>query len=274
MTDFSNAPGAAEYRERRERARAISRQRYHDYLAAAFDLYGPASPGDLADVALNTVTGWRYVDSGDPCSCACHPRLPESDLHDYGFACTCTQKPEERGGAWRNWIDANREFWDSPEGRRIKAAELAEEAELESWLATQRGVIVHSHGGFAPEVWRGEVDGHSFFFRERHGEWRIELDMRPSGHFAKAVVSVAPTGELNCEDRELDEGDVIARGLDCDERLGATPVERARFIADTIRVYLAQNTCTLHIHDLSSIEALIGHRIRWCPACGTRLCTD
>ena len=67
---------------------------------------------------------------------------------------------------------------------------------------------------------------------------------------------------------------MIARGLDCDERLGATPVERARFIADTIRVYLAQNTCTLHIHDLSSIEALIGHHVRWCPACGTRLCTD
>jgi hypothetical protein len=274
VVDFSNAPGAAEYRERRERARAISRQRYHDYLAAAFDLHGAAGPEELADVALNTLTGWRYVDSGERCPCSCHPRLPESDFHDYGFACTCTRAPEERGDAWRKWIEANREFWDSPEGQRIKAAELAEEAELGSWLATQRGVIVHSHGGFAPEVWRGEVDGHSFFFRERHGEWRIELDMRPSGHFAKAVASVAPTGALNCEERELDEGDVIARGLDCDERYGATLVERARFVADTIRVHLAQNTCILHTRDLSSIEALIGRHVRWCPACGTRLGTD
>lgn len=271
MVDFSNAPGAAEDRERQERARATSRQRYHDYLAAAFDLHDVAAPGELADVALNTLTSWRYVDSGEPCPCSCHPRLPESNFHDYGFACTCAQTPEERRSAWTNWIEANRQFWDSPEGRRIKAAELAEEAELESWLATQRGVIVHSHGGFAPEVWRGEVDGHSFFFRERHGEWRIELDMRPSGHFAKAVISVAPTGELNCEDRELDKGDVIARGLDCDERYGTTLVEHARFIVDTIRVHLARQACTLHGQNLSSIEALLGCEVRWCPACGVRL---
>jgi hypothetical protein len=48
---------------------------------------------------------------------------------------------------------------------------------------------VHSHGGLTPEEWRGEVDGHSFYFRERHDEWRIEVDLRPSGRFIRAVCS-------------------------------------------------------------------------------------
>ncbi|AKS31677.1 hypothetical protein AFA91_07070 [Mycolicibacterium goodii] len=28
-----------------------------------------------------------------------------------------------------------------------------------------------------PEQWEGEVDGHSFYFRERGGDWVIELDL-------------------------------------------------------------------------------------------------
>lgn len=42
-----------------------------------------------------------------------------------------------------------------------------------------------------PEEWHGEVDGHSFYFRERHDEWRIVLDLRPSGRFSGQ--STAPT---------------------------------------------------------------------------------
>jgi hypothetical protein len=42
---------------------------------------------------------------------------------------------------------------------------------------------------------------------------------------------------------------------------------------DTIRIHLARQACTLHHHDLSSIEALLGSQISWCPACGTRLST-
>ncbi|WP_300575286.1 hypothetical protein [Mycobacterium sp.] len=39
------------------------------------------------------------------------------------------------------------------------------------------------------------VDDHSFFFRERHGEWRIELDLRSSGHFVKALIGTGVAGE-------------------------------------------------------------------------------
>jgi hypothetical protein len=80
--DFSNAPGATEFRERLRRARTEARRRYRDHLAAVFDLHGSADPRELADIALDALTGWRYVDSGERCSCSCHPRLPESDFHD------------------------------------------------------------------------------------------------------------------------------------------------------------------------------------------------
>jgi hypothetical protein len=274
VVDFSDAPGAAEHRERLEHARTEARRRYQDYLAAAFDLHGCTDPGAIAHVALDALTRWRYVDSDERCWCACHPRLPESDLHDYGFGCVCAQTPEGRRRAfneWRNGIDA---FWESSEGKRIKAAERAAEADLEVWLAAQLGVVVHSRGGVAPEQWRGEVDGHTFYFRERHDEWRIELDMRPSGRVARAFVGNDVNGETRYVERELDEGDVIARGTTDVDGYGTTPVERARFIVDTTRVHLARQTCNLHAQDLSSIEALLGRTIRWCPSCGTRRSTD
>ena len=73
-------------------------------------------------------------------------------------------------------------------------------------------------------------------------EWRIELDLRPSGRFARGTTDI--------------------------EGYGLTPVERAKFIVDMIRMHLAREACNLHVEDLSSIEALLGREIRWCPACG------
>jgi hypothetical protein len=123
------------------------------------------------------------------------------------------------------------------------------------------------------EQWRGEVDSHTFYFRERHGEWRIELDFRPSGRYARAVVGIDSDDAARYGERELDGGDVIARGTSDVEGCGTTLVERAKFIGDTIRTHLARGACKLHHDDLSSIEALLGCQIDWCPACGTRLST-
>ena len=273
VVDFSNVPGAAEHREQVERARAEARRRYCDHLAAVFDLYGTPDANALADVALNALTDWRYIDSGERCSCSCHPGLPDSDLHDYGFGCVCARAPEDRRRVWDKWRRDMAAFWESPEGQKVMADEQAAEADLQAWLAGQPNVSVHSHGGLAPECWRGEVDGHSFYFRERHGEWRIELDLRPSGRFARAFVGVDSDGEARYDERELDEGDVIAYGTTDVEECGTTPAERAKFIVDTIRMHLTRKACTLHHDDLSSIEALLGCQIDWCPACGTRLST-
>ncbi|HEY9304986.1 MAG TPA: hypothetical protein VIO95_11915 [Mycobacterium sp.] len=269
--DFSNTPGAAEYRQRIEHARTEARRRYHEYLAATFDIHGFGDPSALADIALDALTVWGHVEDDQPCMCSCHPRLPESDFHDYGFGCSCGRTAQERRRGWEKWQSRREDFWRSAEGQQIRAAERAAEADLATWLAAQDGVSVYSHGGLAPEQWRGEVDGHSFYFRERHDEWRIELDLRPSGRFARAFLGTDSSGEACYQERELDEGDVIAQGTIGVGGYGSTPVERARFIVDTIRVHLGQQACTLHSEDLSSIEALLGRGVRWCPACGARL---
>lgn len=274
MFDFSAAPGAAEARERIEHARAQARQRYRDHLATAFDLHGTPDPDALADIALDALTAWRYVESGERCRCSCHPRLPESDFHDYGFGCVCTQTPQDRRRSFDAWRSDLAAFWRSPEGQQIEAAGRAAQAELEAWLAAQPGVVVHSHGGLAPEQWTGEVDGRTFYFRERHDEWRIEFDLRPSGRFVRALAGTDSDGEARYEDRELDEGDVIAEGTTAVDGYGRTPTERAQFIVDTIRVHLSREACTLHVGDLSSLEALLGREARWCPSCGTRLSND
>lgn len=267
----SDASNGADHRKHLERARREARRRYRDHLTAEFTRYGVADPGELADAALDALTVWRYVDSGEQCRCSCHPRLPETDLHDYGFDCVCTRAPEERRRAfqqWRNDIDA---YWKSPDGQRIKAAERAEEAELQTWLANQQGVVIYSHDGPCPEQWNGEVDGHNFEFRERHGEWRIEVDIRPSGRFIRVVAETGHDGATRYQQRELDQGDVIACGTTDIEGYGTTPLDRAQFILDTIRTHLVRKACTLHHNDLSAIRAAIGTVVRWCPACGTRL---
>lgn len=272
VVDFSHIPGAAEYRKQIEHARAEARRRYREHLTAVFDLHGAAQPGALAELALNALTDWRYIDSGNPCRCSCHPRLPESDLHDYGFDCVCARTPEQRRRAFHDWLDDINAFWRSPEGQQIKAEQQAAEAELQAWLAAQQGVTVDDHGGLVPEQWSGDVDGHSFYFRERHGEWRLELDLRPSGRFVRTLAGTDSHGVTQYHERELEVGDVIASGTIDVERYGTTPVQRAEFIIDTIRIHLARQSCTLH-HDLSSDQAWLGIEIRWCPSCGTRLGT-
>jgi hypothetical protein len=271
VSDFSDDLGAVDYRERVERARREAHRRYRDHLAAVFTRHRAAAPGELADAALDALTVWRYVDSGERCRCSCHPRLPETDLHGYGFDCVCARAPEERRRAFRQWLDDIKAFWQSPEGQQIKAAEQAGEAELQAWLAGQQGVSVRSHGGLCPEQWTGEVDGHSFYFRERHAEWRIELDLRPTGRFIRTVAGTDNDGATCYEERELDQGDVIAHGTTDIEGYGTTPLERAQFIIDAIRIHLARQACTHHHDDLTSIQAVLGTPARWCPACGTRL---
>jgi hypothetical protein len=125
VTDSSEGRRASEYRERTERSRSEARVRHRDHLAVVFDRQGVTEPGELADVALDALMVWRYIDSGERCRCSCHPGLPDSDLHGYGFDCVCTRTPEDRRRAFNQWRNGIDEFWRSPEGQRIQAAEQA-----------------------------------------------------------------------------------------------------------------------------------------------------
>ena len=54
VSGFSDAPSAADYRERLERARREARRRYLDHLRAVFTRYSVADPGELAGVAVKS----------------------------------------------------------------------------------------------------------------------------------------------------------------------------------------------------------------------------
>lgn len=122
-----------------------------------------------------------------------------------------------------------------------------------------------SHGGLAPEQWTEDVDGHSFYFLERHSEWRIELDLQPSGRFVRTVAGADEDRNIQYGQRQLELGDVIAEGATASAGCGTKPVERAQFIVDTVRAHLAREVCTRHFDDLSPIEAVLGAAARLVP---------
>lgn len=249
----------------------VVRQRYHLHLATAFSRNGFRRADALADLALDTLTDWRNVETGAVCRCNCHPQLPTNDRHDYGFDCMCMKTREQRKHIYTSLRQLSEAYWESVEGRRIAAAKRAEDADLQEWLATQPDVTAHRDGDFAPEAWRGEVAGHSFYFRERGGQWSIELDLRPSGWFVQTVVAVEATGKPRIEPREAERGDVIASGDTSEDGYGTTARERVQFIVGKIRQHLARVECAHHIRDLAVVEVVLGEKVRWCPACRASL---
>ena len=168
LFDPSDLPGAAEWQAERERtsteARRIHRARLLDALADA----GLSDAERWAEVVLAALYIYPDVETGEPCSCSCHPHLPDGDLHDYGRSCSCTRTKEERLAWWGEWRQEMDASWASPEGMGETAAREREESELRQWLVEDGGIVLTEFGGWAPEQWRGTVDGHSFYFRERH----------------------------------------------------------------------------------------------------------
>lgn len=271
LVDFSGL--GEEYRAERDRQAGEARRRYLarlELLLIGLGLASESAPA-WAEALLDGLFTVVPVEGGDPCQCSCHPHLPESDLHDYGFGCACQQTTEERRRFWDDWRADMEAFWDSPEGKASRARRQAEEDELMAWLVTEPDVVVTSYGGLAPEQWEGSVDGHMFYFRERHDQWRIELDLRPNGHFSKVWKGGDLDDEQSFEWREMEQGDVIAKGSTGAFGYGESPVERARFIVRTIRDHIGRNTCALHTAGRVALEQRLGLTARWCPACGARL---
>jgi len=221
------AGAGEEPRARAERHRAEARARYLAHLSQQL------RESDAA-IALDALTVWNDVTSGDRCACSCHPRLADGDLHDYGFGCRCRQTPDDRRRQLDEWSAEEDAYWASLQGERITAARDAEEAELGAWLALHPDVVVRSHGGMFPEQWWGEVDDRSFYFRERNDHWRIELDLRPTGRFSRVWLGGDFDDPASFEPRSIDAGDVIAEGTIAVAGYGKTPLDRLHFIVDVI----------------------------------------
>ncbi|RIS08683.1 hypothetical protein D2E58_02205 [Mycobacteroides abscessus] len=162
----------------------------------------------------------------------------------------------------RQWGTVPDTLWCSVEGH---------EAELADWLTAQPGVTIRSHGGFAPEQWAGDVDGHRFEFRERHGQWNIEIDHRPSGRLIQTFAGTDINGCPIYRTRELETGEHIASGTTDAAGYGNTSIERAQFIIETIRTHLTRQGCNHHLDELDAMDVLLGGPVRWCPRCGAHL---
>ncbi|CAM3268279.1 hypothetical protein H7J08_12825 [Mycobacterium frederiksbergense] len=120
-----------------------------------------------------------------------------------------------------------------------------------------------------PEQWRGDVDGHSFYFRERHDVWHIEIDLRPT--LIDVLDGHNDDGRSRLRQRLIEQGEVIATGTIDAADYGSTVVQRAQFIVTTIRDHLRRKACTHHLDNLDAITAALGTTIDWCPTCGIRL---
>ncbi len=179
------------------------------------------SPGMASPIPASSPTRrWMLSPCGDTSTAASSagvrviPGCPKPICTTTDSTASAPAPPRNAAAHSSSGLTTFKAFWQSPEGRQIKTAEQADDSELQAWLADQHGVSVHSHGGLCLEEWTGEVDGHSFYFRERHAEWRIELDLRrPAGASHPRIVAGTDNyGATRYEARELDQGDVIAYG--------------------------------------------------------------
>lgn len=246
LVQFGDDDERARRRAEQEVERARIRRRYVERLIADADL-DPASAERTAVVIFD-----HLEDDGTRCMCGCHPQL--SSWHEGGTDCRCTWSRERREAERHTWLA---ELRDSEWAQEMRMRHEVEEREIREWLAGQVDVTAERSTSFAPEQWEGTVDHHSFYFRERHGEWRLELNLQPSGRFAQRLVDVDEHGRPVTEPKELTEGEVIAEGVD--SALGSTPVEHLDFIVRTIREHVWRRSCT---HE----GALL-----YCPRCGARM---
>jgi hypothetical protein len=188
---------------------------------------------DAATVRRVVTTLFDHPATDGECSCSCHPRFELT--HDGGFDCPCTWSAERREQVRAAWLE------DAPWREELREAADREQRELEAWLSGEPGVTARRTCFAAPEIWEGAIDGRSFFFRERHGQWRIEIDLAPDGRFAERLTGVGSDGELQTEPVELTSGIEIASGLD--EDLGGTAVEHLAFVVETVRAHLRAESC-------------------------------
>jgi Family of unknown function (DUF6247) len=188
IVDFG---GGEQERARRDSERDAERRRLADryarYLAARAEM-------DQAS-ALKVITALFDPRDGDgnECPCSCHPRL--SAEHGDGFDCRCTWDADRRAAEAADW----QAWWDSPEAAELSGVHQREEDVIAAWLASQPGVDARRTSSYAPEQWEGTVGSHTFYFRERGGLWRIELDMVPSGRYAQRLVRVGEDGTFVTE---------------------------------------------------------------------------
>jgi hypothetical protein len=145
--------------------------------------------------AIGTIDGIRDIEAAVECQCSCHQRTGE--LHDMGRSCPCQLTVEERQAALDNLWN-----WNAEEAEAYEKARAARD-QIFMAAAERLGVEIESHGGAAPYVICGKVEGRAFFLRERHDLWRVEIatDQTPGenpwgDHEADSIVVAEGTSDV------------------------------------------------------------------------------
>ena len=132
--------------------------------------YDAAKPARLAVLATGPML--RDIDRAADCPCSCHPSPASSTLHEGGVECPCQLTEAERAERW------DRLFADIREAAKVSKEEDDARAEL-AQAAAEFNVDAEVRSSAFPFVVAGTCDGRSFFLRERHGQWRIEVAADP-----------------------------------------------------------------------------------------------
>ena len=253
IIELPQTPEVNDYRRRWLEAREESFRRYQELLAKHFKAEFPNLDiaAKMAESAIGVLFRHRRQESDDDCQCGCHPSLPSSELHDHGFDCSCSWDQAKREQRSREFKELREEYRKSPEHQAFIKEQESEEQELQDWLSQHPEVEVGAHGGWAPEQWNGSVDGHTFYFRERHDFWHIELDLEPTGEFYRTWEGTDDDGEPIYGQKAITEGTTIAEGSIATTGYGNLPVERLQFIVKTIRRYLKGEQCDCNCHDIN-----------------------
>ena len=205
--------------------------------------HAAARPARLA--VLSTGQTLRDIDKAADCRCSCHPSPASRSLHEGGAQCPCQLTEAERADFWDHLFESTDEDAEASKEEDEARAALAE-------AATELDVAAEVRCWAFPFVLAGACDGRSFYLRERHGHWRIEVAADPD-----CADLWGTSGALGIE---------IAAGKAtdlCDANGGTSPVVALRLAVRAVRLSVLRDSCS---HDQPSDESHI-----FCRRCGIPL---
>jgi len=180
----------------------------------------------------------RDVSAARDCACTCHDE--GGNFHDGGITCPCQQTQEERKAALDEALKALSTWQDDP---AYQAARDAAEAEFAA-ESDALGVRIDRHGGGAPYVIEGEIDGQRFYFRERGDWWTVEISDLKNGEPWRYDTASILVGEGT--------GDTLT---DAGEQY---EIKALQIAVEAVRTFLARRACA-HLGEGP-----------WCAACGVK----
>ena len=201
-------------------------------------------PARLA--ALSAGPALRDPEAAADCPCGCHPTPATTSYHDGGSACPCQKTAAERAESFQELLGAMAEADPEQDAHEIAAVE-----EL-ARTAAEMGVDATIECWDMPFVITGTCDGRSFYLRERHCVWSVEIAADPGGEDL--------WNDPNVMSIQIADGAVS--GISADNGTLSTGMA-LREAVNAVRLSVLRDSCA---HEPRS-----GGEHRFCSRCGTPL---